>query len=259
MKTSKILASVILLIAPLLAVAQIPAQPSVDAAQKKEAVESLSVLLKENYVFPEVADKAAAQIQKQLASGAYDKVADARAFAQALTEDLRAAAKDKHLRVNVAPPGWKPPSKEGTDDAAIRDELRKENFGFFKVEILPGNIGYLEFRSFEAPRFGGPTAVAAMNFLGSCDALIFDVRENGGGEPEMIQLISTYLFKEPTHLNDLYWRKGDRRDQFWTLSYAPGPPLVDVPVYVLTSSRTFSGAEEFTNNLKVLKRATIVG
>jgi hypothetical protein len=109
------------------------------------------------------------------------------------------------------------------------------------------------------PQIAGETAVAAMTFLGNCDAIIFDLRKNGGGEPAMIQLLSTYLFAEPTHLNDLYWRKGDKRDQFWTLPYAPGPRLVNVPVYVLTSAHTFSGAEEFANNLKVLKRATIVG
>ena len=47
---------------------------------------------------------------------------------------------------------------------------------------------------------------------------------------------------------------------YWTNSEVTGKPLGDdKPVFVLTSSRTFSGGEEFTNNLKSLKRATIVG
>jgi len=240
--------------------AQAPQVPALDAPQRKQAVESLSKALQENYVFPEVAQKAAQFVQRQLASGAYDKAADARAFAMALTEDLQSVSKDRHMRVGVLPPGEQP-MRDDTPEALerMRQELRRENYAFQKVEILPGNIGYLDLRLFAPPQFAGETAVAAMNFLANCDALIVDLRKNGGGDPAMIQLLSTYLFEEPTHLNDLYWRKGDRRDQFWTLPYAPGPRLAKVPVFVLTSANTFSGAEEFTNNLKVLKRATVVG
>jgi hypothetical protein len=240
--------------------AQIPGPPPVDATQKKQAVEGLSRVLNENYVFPEVAAKAAEFLQKQLASGAYDKANDAAAFTRALTADLQAVAKDRHLRVGLRPPGEKPVADDSPEARERqRRERRRTNFGFEKVEILPGNIGYLALHGFMTPQIAGETAVAAMNFLGNCDALIFDLRKNGGGEPSMIQLLSSYLFEEPTHLNDLYWRKGEKRDQFWTLPYAPGPKLVKVPVYVLTSAYTFSGAEEFANNLKVLKRATLVG
>ena len=105
----------------------------------------------------------------------------------------------------------------------------------------------------------GSTAVAAMNFLSNVDAIIFDLRENGGGDPKMIALISTYLFGKRTHLNDLWERKGDATDQYWTLPYVPGKRLEDKPVCVLTSKQTFSGAEEFSYNLKNLKRATLVG
>jgi retinol-binding protein 3 len=234
--------------------------PSVDESQKKLAVEGLSKLLQENYVFPDVAKQMSDRLAGQLASGAYDKAGDARAFAMALTQDLQAVSKDLHLRVGVRPPGEKPVADDSPEAMEqMKREMRRENYGFEKVEILPGNVGYLDLRGFLPPSMAGETAVAAMNFLGNCDALIFDLRKNGGGDPEMIQLISTYLFDKLTHLNDLYYRKDDKRNQFWTLPYAPGPRLVQVPVFVLTSSHTFSGAEEFANNLKVLKRATVVG
>jgi C-terminal processing protease CtpA/Prc len=61
------------------------------------------------------------------------------------------------------------------------------------------------------------------------------------------------------HLNSFYERPGDKHTQTWTLPYVPGLRTPDKPVYVLTSNRTFSAAEEFTYNLKNLKRATIVG
>jgi len=98
-----------------------------------------------------------------------------------------------------------------------------------------------------------------MNFLAHVDAIIFDLRQNGGGSPSMIQLISSYLFDEPVHLNSFYIRKTDETQQFWTQGHVVGKKLLNVPVYVLTSSFTFSGAEEFTYNIKNLKRGTIIG
>lgn len=117
---------------------------------------------------------------------------------------------------------------------------------------------HLKLRCFADAGAAGATAIAAMNFLGGSDALIFDLRANGGGTPSMISSCSSYLF-EPTHLNSFYIRKEDETKQFWTQAYVPGPRLAKVPVFVLTSSRTFSGAEEFSYNLKNTKRGTIVG
>jgi hypothetical protein len=99
-----------------------------------------------------------------------------------------------------------------------------------------------------------------MNYLRNSDALIIDLRQNGGGSPSMIQLISSYLFRaEPIHLNSFYWRPGDRNTQTWTLPYVPGKRMPDTPVYVLTSKNTFSAAEEFSYNLRNLERATLIG
>jgi len=144
-------------------------------------------------------------------------------------------------------------------DADERKEMDRMNCGFDKVEILEGNVGYLKFDFFAEPEICGPTAISAMNFLAHVDAIIFDLRENGGGDPKMVAFLSTYLFAERTHLNDLWTRKGDITDQYWTLPYVPGERLDGKPAFVLTSKETFSGGEEFTNNLKVLKRATIIG
>jgi C-terminal processing protease CtpA/Prc len=151
------------------------------------------------------------------------------------------------------------PKRTPDDEARMRTELERDNCAFEKVERLPSNIGYLKFNAFLDPAICVPTAMAAMNFLGNVDAIIFDLRANGGGDPKMIAFISTYLFGEPTHLNDLYNRKEDSTTQYWTMPYVPGKKLTGKPVFVLTSKRTFSGAEEFSYNLKNLKRATIIG
>ena len=126
----------------------------------------------------------------------------------------------------------------------------RANCGFEKVEVLAGNIGSVKFNMFANPTQCGETAVAALNFLANVDAIIFDLRDNGGGDPAMIALISTYLFDQPTHLNDIWNRKTDVTQQYWTLPIVPGKRLAAAPAFVLTSSRTFSGAEEFSYNLK---------
>ena len=231
-----------------------------DAPTRTRVIDGVIAKLNEYYVYPDVANKMGDAVRAQQKKGAYDTVNDGETFAKMLTTDLQGASHDKHLRVEfvpmVLPKGDPTPTPEAEE---MRTRLERENCFFEKAERLSSNIGYLKFNAFMEPAICAPTAAAAMNFLGNVDAVIFDLRGNGGGDPKMVAFISSYLFSEPTHLNDLYNRKEDSTTQYWTLPYVPGKKLAGKPVYVLTSKRTFSGAEEFTYNLKNLKRATIVG
>jgi len=221
--------------------------------------------LRDEYVFPETGEKFAAQIQARLTQGAYDAITDAHVFAQTLVADLYEVAIDLHLTVQYDP-AWAErlaqpkPEGDAAPDFLRLVALRENNYGFRKVEQLAGNIGYIDLRMFIPSEYGGETAVAAMNWVANTDALIFDLRQNRGGNPSMIQLITSYLFPpEPKHLNSFYVRRANTSQQFWTLPHVPGRRMPDVPVYVLTSGRTGSAAEEFTYNLKNMRRATIVG
>jgi len=194
------------------------------------------------------------------AKGDYDPLTDGDAFAAQLRKDLLAVSHDKHIGVSFN--SYKmPPRREPTAEEMERrnKQMERENCLFRKVEILPNNIGYIKFDGFADPGFCGATVAAAMGFVAHTDALIFDIRENGGGSPAMVTLIASYLFDKPTHLIDMYNRKEDSTQQNWTLSYLPGKRMVTQPVYVLTSKRTCSGAEEFAFDLKNQKRAVIVG
>src|SRR5438552_1395351 len=218
--------------------------------------------LDDTYVFPETAKKMAEAVRAHQQKGDYDAISDGDDFAKRLTDDFQAISHDKHLSVMFSPaalPDFDNQKPDPNRESEERKQMERVNCGFKKAEILEGNIGYLKFDFFAGPGICGPTVVAAMNFLANVDAIIFDLRENGGGDPKMIAFISSYLFAERTHLNDLWTRKGDVTDQYWTDPYVPGKRLDGKPAFVLTSKNTFSGGEEFTNNLKVLKRATIVG
>ncbi|HEX4461207.1 MAG TPA: S41 family peptidase, partial [Polyangia bacterium] len=112
---------------------------------------------------------------------------------------------------------------------------------------------------FGPPEVCGPTATSAFGFLAHVDAVIFDLRDNGGGDPSMVAFMASHLFAGRTRLNDIYERKENKTTEQWTNPAVPGNKLVDKPVFVLTSKRTFSGAEDFSYALKNLKRATIIG
>jgi hypothetical protein len=236
-----------------------PEPPSVSAADRQAILDGVVAALHATYVLPEVAVAMEEHVRARLAAGAYDGFASLPDFTAALTDDLRSVSKDLHLGVGWAPepPGEGPSPAE--QQAAFVAQLRRDNYCFDKVEHLAGNVGYLRLDCFAQAELAGATAVAAMGFLAGSDALIVDLRWNGGGSPSMIQLLSSYLFAEPTHLNSFYIREGDRTEQFWTQAHVAGQRMADVPVYVLTSRRTFSAAEEFTYNLRKLERATIVG
>ena len=122
--------------------------------------------------------------------------------------------------------------------------LENQNCTFSKIEILAHNVGYIKFGAFPPPDICGPTVVAAMNFLAHTDALIFDLRENHGGDPNMVDFMVSYLFRQSTHVNDLTNRHENETYQYWTVPWIPGPRLVDQLVYVLTSHQTFSGGED---------------
>jgi hypothetical protein len=235
-----------------------------DKKLKKQTVDSLSRMLDSIYVFPKTAAKMSAQVKKNLKAGKYDKIDNPEDLAAKLTEDLQAISHDLHLRVRYEPEQIASMRKD-TAKSEVPPEMlkswKKINYGFVKTEYLPGNVGYLDLRVFTDPKIpeAGLAAVSAMNSLANCEAIIFDLRKNGGGYAEMIQLLTSYLFADVTHLNDFFERQGNMTQQSWTLPYIPGPRRPKVPVYVLTSNYTFSGAEEFSNNLKELKRATIVG
>jgi retinol-binding protein 3 len=233
---------------------------TLDAALRARVIDGVIAQLKENYVEAPLADQMAEALKTHEAKGDYNSIVDGDVFATKLTEDLRAVSHDKHLNVSFNPfkmPERKEPTAE--DQARMRQQVLHDNCAFEKVEILPGNIGYVKFNGFMDAQTCGSTVTAAMGFIAHTDAVIFDIRENGGGQPAMVTLIASYLFDKPTHLIDIYNRKEDSTTQNWTLSYLPGERLPKQPVYVLTSKWTFSGAEEFAFDLKNQKRATIVG
>lgn len=231
---------------------------------KAAIVDSISWALQKTYVFEDVAQAMEDRLREKLEDGDYDEIDTVEAFADRISEEIRDTSGDGHLRVYYQSPEEIAESQENDEDPAVArarafERGKMYNFNFKEAKILDGNVGYLKLDSFTDTSLSGPTAVAAMNFLGYTDALIIDLRNNGGGSPSLIQTLMAYLLEEPTHLNSFYIRDGDSLEQFWSAPYVPGPRMVDTDLYILTSGYTFSAAEEFTYNVKNLERGTIVG
>jgi peptidase S41-like protein len=219
-----------------------------------EIVTKALALLRENYVFPDVAERAAAAVEARLEAGEYDNL-DEVALTDLLTAHLEEVAHDKHLRVRLGgrtgPEGPSRPRRDedGPADYETRRLARRkmgriDNFGIRKVERLDGNVGYLDLRRVPVPENAGPAIAAAMELVAGTYALIIDLRSNGGGHPDGVTFWCSYLVGEKTHLNDIFAAETGKTTQFWSLSYVPGTRYLDRPVYVLTSRRTFSGGEE---------------
>lgn len=237
----------------------------IDAATRARVIDGAIAQLDTFYVFPEVATRMGDSLRARLRRGAYDAYGNGMSFAMKLSGELRELGHDKHLGMNysvrpIPPRPASPPAPSPEEVARQRQQMDEINCGFVKAERLEGNVGYLKFDMFADPDVCGPTAAAAMNFLAGTRALIVDLRDNGGGAPRMVAYVSSYLFSHRTHLNDLWNRKTGKTEEFWTRDDVPGRRFGgEKPVYVLTSARTFSGAEEFAYNLESLKRATIIG
>jgi len=228
----------------------------INAKTRDQVINTVLETLNRSYVYPEVAKEMVGSVRARQAKGEYDLLASNSDFAWKLSEDLRAVSHDKHLHVDYS----FDPTQEA-DARRIREQSGPGNFGLFEsVQHLPGNIGYLELRSFGVSEVAGQEAASAMSSVADSDALIIDLRYSGGGRPAMVQLLSSYLFgPNPMQLYDMYDRPTDSLHQVWTLPDVPGRRLPNTDVYILTSPRTFSAGEAFAYNLQCLKRATIVG
>jgi hypothetical protein len=284
--------------APDAAVISVPDDGSLAAEQlaSPDIVARALALLRENYVFPELAEQVAAAVETRLAAGEYDNL-DEIALTELLTSHLQEASGDKHLRMGLGGgplpggpgpglpgpglpgPGLPGPGRraggpggdraepgdgEPVDHEAKRLKMRQmgrlDNFGIHRVERLDGNIGYLELRRMPLPENAGPAIAAAMELVGGTYALIIDMRRNGGGSPGGVTVWCSYLLPEnPVHLNDIFHADTGETRQFWSLPYLPGSRYLDKPVYVLTSSRTFSGGEDLSYTLQALGRAEVIG
>jgi len=230
-------------------------------SEKKEAIERAGELLSKFYVIPEVGSQMENLLKSRRKEGAFKNITDPIEFVNTITIEMRSISNDKHLFMYVG----SNPDKQANEDRNLnrlinRIDREKDNYGLNRIEILDGNIGYMNIQSVMFSEEAVEVLSSALKFLSNTYAIIFDLRNNSrGGDPMYMAYLFSYFFENPTHINSIYWRDRDRTDEFWTTQEIPGKKMVDIPLFVLTSKKTFSGAEEFAYDLQALNRATVIG
>lgn len=230
----------------------------------KTLIDSLTNQILKYYVFKDGAIKMNSYIKKRFKEGHYDNIADPHVLAGALTSDILFIYRDEHFHLEYNP--------EMADELLgniedvpkmVANRLSQEqekNFGFRKIEILNGNIGYLELTRFSRLNdYSKATADAALKMLSNSRAIIIDLRYGVGGSPDMVNHIISHFFKTRTHISDIYIRSENVTLPYYTKPDSSYGRLTEIPVYILTSYKTFSAAEALSYELQCLKRATIVG
>ncbi|NOU52195.1 S41 family peptidase [Pseudoalteromonas sp. JBTF-M23] len=228
---------------------------------QQNTITKLSTLLEEHYVFEDVAKQTTAKLKAEFEAGKFAQYHDAEGFAMALTEWLQTQAKDRHLRVRVNPSSDNVIGAKARFEDSLLKPLNRgaSSQGVLEVSMLEGDIGYLQLNSFRGLEDTKAYLDAAMTVLSSAQAIIIDLRKNGGGSPFTVQYLCSYFFDKKLLLNSLYYREEDETRDFYVLDDVSGKKLTDIPLYILTSKRTYSAAEEFSYNMRTRERATLVG
>lgn len=235
--------------------------------KQKEIIAALCQKLEKLYPIPETGKKTSAMIRKNHEDGKYANYTLPSEFVQHLNDDLESISEDGHLGIiyDAAMAAElkqdEEKRKKGDTFAELAFESERwKNFGFKELKMLEGNIGYLDLRTFFSTKYAGETAVASMSFFANCNALIIDLRRNGGGWDDMVTFLISYFLSADediifsiTHstLDDSYYAS-------MPYPYVPGKRLADIPVWILTSRSTASAAEAFTNMMKHLRKNTVI-
>jgi len=182
----------------------------VDNRIRLEVIDSLASILINGYFDPATAKKMIAKIKNYHKAGKYQTIKSGQQFALALTQDLIEVSKDKHIRVEYVNAAEKKDSAEimAAQNKKQQAFMAAVNHGFDKVERLPGNVGLLELRTFNAAIDKTTAKIdAAMKLLADTDALIIDLRYNSGGKPLAVEYLASYLLdSKPQLFNTMRWR-----------------------------------------------------
>ncbi|ESQ83172.1 hypothetical protein AEAC466_15025 [Asticcacaulis sp. AC466] len=238
---------------------------SLTAAQRSAAIADITKTVTDRYVFPDRVPAIVARLEEGLKSGRYDTDSPG-AFAARVTEDLRAASHDRHMYLNYAPDQFAAASA-GKDDNADSPELqalwarqaKRDNHGLTEMKILPGNVRYLRITGFEwVEDQTGAAYDAALRFLRDGDAVIIDLRDNGGGSHAAVRYLLSH-FMNSDQLDITFLETGKDPIQSRTLEYLPAGRLKGKPLFVLINNRVGSGAEAFAYDVQQFHLGTLIG
>ncbi len=237
-------------------------QDFIGAKERLEIIDTIIKKLNDFYVFPEIAKKYEKHLRNQLKNNAYDSIFNLSDFTSKLTQDLLFIYPDRHLEILEYNEKRDFVQTEETFEDWWKSYVKGakfRNYGFNELEILPGNIGFLDLKFMERFELCEKTADAAMEFLSNSNAIIIDIRNNPGGRLLIVQYLMSYFMEGGIHYSTEIARLKGTTSEWRTLEEIQGKRMLNTPLYLLTSYGTGSGAETFAYTLKHFERAILVG
>lgn len=236
---------------------------TIDSKIQKRTIDTMSKRLVKIYLDEKVGRAMADKIQQQYKLGAYRNLMLAEAFAAKVTEDLFSISHDRHIGIKYGPGNiTDPTSTDNPNDLKSYETMlpfaKTINFGFDKVEILDGNVAYINFAISFHPYYANPVLEAAMQFVANSNALIIDFRRNGGGHPGPGNLLLSYLFKDSVLLSRTWWRYNNKTIENYT-EPSMAKYFYNKPVYILLQHKNLSAPEAIGYILQSLNRGKVVG
>lgn len=236
-------------------------QTKLSGKQQKYLIAEMQNKIIENYVEVEEISNIVAKLEDLKKSTTLKSTHYKKEFVKIVNHCLQKA--DKHFSVSVVPRSVSPAIKS-TEPHQTKEtwfeKLERQNYGFNRVEVLTGNIGIIDFWGFADLTKKARISIAkTLRPIENADAMIIDLRENGGGSAQTVQFIASYFIQGKVHLNSFYTRQTNHTEDFYTFADINFPKLNHIPIVVLVGPNTFSAAEEFAYNLKHMSRAVIIG
>lgn len=251
------------------------AQETLTDSEKAQVMANIRVFIEESYVYPDRGMMISAELESHFQDDKYDSIIDHADFSAALTEDLRVVSNDHHFVVSYNPDliaNWRAHRARQTEQASPSEEVSKpsidwnrwyavhDNFGFERVEILTGNVGYMKINLFQPIDWSRSTIDATMAFLANTEALIIDLSENGGGYSPTDAYLASYFFDGEAALwMTSYNRPDDETSETHTFAEVGSALYQNRPVYILVSENTFSLGERLAYGLQAFGKATVIG
>jgi len=262
---SRLLSGVVAAILLAASASAVSAQSAPAAAARlspRDAVLNIAAAIEANYFDAAKGKAIADELRAAAGKGAFDRFADPRE----LIVELNARLKPKDAHFNVDWSGEAPAAATGRPAGPPPDfaaELRRRNYGIVAARQLPGNVGLIDMRMFAHIDFDDPNDPAkkaidaALLLTSGSDALIIDLRDNGGGSPAMVGYLASAFTPRGADIYNTFLSREGTDTEAPRVPYAT--PNLTQPVYILISGRTGSAAEAFAYTMKNAGRAVIVG
>lgn len=251
-------------VAPARAATQATSQPpaaAMPAEEQRAALREIRRLILANYLDADLRPRLGAHLAR------LSVVARSRAeFAAAVTASLHEAVLDRHLWLAYDPPASQGLAQAHSSPAVTAanqheiEEGRQRNQGYEDLRILDGNVRYVRISGFYWQR--DMTAIvidAAARFMKDGNAVIIDLRGNGGGDSSAVQYLLSHFVERGTSLGRFRnFRTGAEREDR-ALDYLPAGRIRGKPLFILIDGHTASAAESFAYHLRAAGLAQIVG